>query len=398
MMKHSPWRNNMERISTPQANQEHANEVHSFSDEITRESSRFDQNTWSELEQALKETHRSLEEPSIRRALEESYQLVGREGSINNQAVHFVGVTHDPETFLFHRGEIERSIAAAGALVVEGAPEIAGVRSPQFMQEIYRMLESQGKTSVESEAWYEKNVLKNPFDEFYHEIEQLAKKYDKPVISIDPDSGVVREPELLRKWAEGGDGDLRELADRIQLGISLGWGTALLAGGGSLAWAEQERQKKWERAVYETHERGEELPKKEAMSRRKVLAGIAGLGAAAVATPTAFSTLSPNSTSFAHAATTFDDIDFRNISVARAIDSLTKRKEFDKPLTFIYGSAHADNLMKYLSYKEFRDTKYELYAPLHKTEVPELAEYRYAPGAQDPAAGQWKKVLSEVLP
>lgn len=330
--------------------------------------------------------------PVEQKRLRELSEVVEREGEINGQKIKFIGVHHIPETLLFERDRLEEAIRSAGAVVLEGAPEIAGSYSDEFLEEIRTALKATGKNEKETEVWIKKKIFTNPFSVFFHEMEQLAKKHGKHVITGDPYSGAENKKALVRGWVKG-EKILYERMGMMHMGLFSAFALALIGGTTDLAGAENlrsaERVARWDRESAGSSD--DQVPSQKELElknlgRRKFLRGIAALGTAAAVGPTAF--LSPgfgaDVTKHPIPATlTYNAVDYRNVVVARGLDALTKREQFDGPVVIIYGGFHTDPLMNYLSSPKLRDAKYELYAPARAGNPPRIGEYIYTEQGRD---------------
>ncbi|MBI3572351.1 hypothetical protein HY091_02360 [Candidatus Kaiserbacteria bacterium] len=362
--------------------------------QVDEESARLDADTAVQYGQMQNSAGVSPHDLELKAWGQESFPLKERTGEINDQPIHFLGVVHTPETLLFQRKRIEEAIASAGAVVLEGAPEIAGVYDLEFLQKVKDRLHTAGSTEGEAEGWVHKSILDNPPIVFFREMEQLAKKHQKLVITIDPHSGADKDRELILEWA-GGHDRLSEDLGAFDIGLLGVWATAVGASAGTLAWNQLKTD---ERRRFEKHqpdfvEKNPELVPKP--SRRQFLAGVAGLAATAPLAPSVLSSASGSSSPY---TIPFDFLDYRNVSVARGIDKLTRARRFDGPILFIYGASHADPMMTYLHSPELRDTKYALYSPARAVKQSETNIYEFAPESKndpDPTHYRWKKILSQ---
>ncbi len=441
-----------------------------------------------------KETARhgwSSHDPEKRKAYRERFHVKEKKGSINGQDFSFLGVAHTPETLLFEREKLEDAIKNCGAVVLECAPEIAGLFNPEFQKKIHEELMAVLKDKVEVAVWIATNITKNPTKIFFHEMEQLAKKYGKPVITIDPHSGPNIHKDLMREWISESD-VLREKTEAIQTGMVGGLSAGVLASLGFLTLSimegergknvilqEQEQLKNLEdeaearqqeitkltESVEETRtklneirgqfglppikedppsvfsakdkleklqaeQEGLEKQKEELISkqekeqqvrsvvatkedapenpsRRNFLKGVAVLGITAVVAPTAILSVLEQKPERAGgdkplvASLLFDEIDYRNVAVARGIDLLTQREKYKGPLVIIYGRYHTDPMVNYLNSPTLRNVKYAAYKPLRNIKPPQIGEHRYsmdkiAPFNTNPT-GRWERIRAEDI-
>ncbi|MDB4992339.1 MAG: hypothetical protein JWL75_584 [Parcubacteria group bacterium] len=332
---------------------------------IDEESRRFDEASRARIEHA-KHAAGSLNGPAWREKMalagfEEGAEIDERSGVINGQPFHIMGVSHIPETFLLRRKELELAIANAGVIVLEGAPELAALYGEPYKDELRQKFKAEGKSAAEAEAWIKQNFEDPNFNPFFHELEQLAKKHKKSVITIDPHSGIGRTN--YRTLREDGtvDDALTGRSDNVNVGVQGAWAASVALGGYVALSHEREKQSS-----------SSDEPVQ--MSRRKFLTGLAaGVGAAAL-TPTAIANLGDASML---ESVSYDVIDYRNTAVARGIDAYTKKHKVDGPVTLFYGKNHANGLERYLKNPGLRDAKYELYAPLRGVSEPRLEEYRF---------------------
>ena len=395
---------------TPEVNTESFHEK--LVEEIDNNSRSLDEKTHARIKKIYEKHGRSLEDSKEQKALREKFTIKEKEGSVNGQDFHFLGVAHTPETLLFEREKLEDAIKNSGAVVLEGAPEIAGLLDPEFQKKIYEELMVVLKDKVKVDEWIKENITNHPFGTFFHEMEQLAKKYGKPVITIDPHSGPNSSKHLLREWMGNGDA-LQAKVGAIQMGMVGGWGAGAFTGLGFLALGsvEKQRERRAHRQKQEEQEPrdvvgvAENAP--ENPGRRKFLAGMAVLGVTAVVTPTVALSVFEQEPERAGgdkplvASLLFDAIDYRNVAVARGIDRLTQQEKYQGPLAIIYGSYHTDTMINYLNSPTLRDLKYEAYAPLRDIKPPQIGEYRYvvddtAPFNTNPT-GRWERIRAEEV-
>ncbi len=376
----------------------------------------IDKNSRS-LDKGTQQVNRwSFSDPKEKEALREEFHIKEKKGSINGQDFHFLGVAHTPETLLFEREKLEDAIKNCGAVVLECAPEIEGLFDPEFQKKIHEELMAGGKDKVEADNWIEGNITKHPTKIFFHEMEQLAKKYGKPVITIDPHSGPNIGKDLVREWISESD-VLVEKAEAIQTGMvgglsagvltSLGFLTLSLMEGErgknvTLQEQEQEQEEEQVRSVVATKEGAPENP-----SRRNFLKGMAVLGVTAVVSPTAVLSVLEQKPERAGgdkpfvASLLFHAIDYRNVAVARGIDLLTQKEKYQGPLVIIYGRYHTDTMVNYLNSPTLRDVKYAAYKPLRNIKPPQIGEYRYAidktASFNTNPTGRWERIRAEDI-
>ncbi len=362
-----------------------------------------------------KETARhgwSSHDPEKIKVYRESFHVKEKKGSINGQDFHFLGVRHAPETLLFEREKLEDAIKNCGAVVLESTPEIAGLFSPEFQKKIHEELMAVLKDKVEADDWIKINITNHPTKIFFHEMEQLAKKYGKPVITIDPHSGANVSKDLVREWISESD-VLSEKAEVIQTGMVGGLSAGILTSLGFLTQSImegvrgqnvtlQEQKEKQVRSVVSTKEGAPENP-----GRRNFLKGVAVLGVTAVVAPTAVLSVLEQKPERAGgdkplvAGLLFDEIDYRNVAVARGIDLLTQQEKYQGPLVIIYGRYHTDTMVNYLNSSTLRDVKYAAYRPLRDIKPPQIGEYRYSMDETAPfntnSTGRWERIRAEDI-
>ena len=364
--------------------------------EVDEQSARLDMRTRLRLEEQANVKGFSLKNLEVEGWARERFPLKERTGGVHSQPVHFLGIAHTPETLLFQREAIETAIASAGAVVIEGAPEIAGIYEPEFLAKVEKHLRDRGHTETEARDWIQKRIVDDPPLTFFQEIEHLAKKHRKPVITCDPHSGADKDKELIFEWTEDRD-RLKETAGAFGIGLLGAWASG--AGASAIALI-RNVLKNEERRRYETFqpefvsEHSDMVPQP---SRRQFLAGAAGLAFAGATAPSVLHSAGGGSSPY---LLPYDFMDYRNVSVARGIDALTSNKRFDGPIVFIYGMLHADPIMKYLEDPEWGDAKYALYRPLRGTKPPELGVYEFAAETEtdsDPTRYHWRQVVHQSV-
>ncbi len=362
-----------------------------------------------------KETARhgwSSHDPEKIKAYRESLHVKEKKGSINGQDFHFLGVMHAPETLLFEREKLEDAIKNCGAVVLESTPEIEGLFNPEFQKKIHEELMAVLKDKVEADDWIKRNITNHPMKIFFHEMEQLAKKYGKPVITIDPHSGANVGKDLVREWISESD-VLREKVEAIQTGMVGGLSAGLLASLGFLTQSIMEGERGKNVTLQEQKEqqvRSVVAPKDgvpENPSRRNFLKGVAVLGVTAVVSPTTVLSVLEQRPERAGgdkplvASLLVNAVDYRNVAVAHGIDLLTQKEKYQGPLVIIYGRYHTDTMVNYLNSPTLRDVKYAAYRPLRDIKPPQIGEYRYsmdetAPFNTNPT-GRWERIRAEDI-
>ena len=321
-----------------------------LAERITRESALFDERT----QVRLREYPTSYEELANERAAREP--LERREGALHGQEVHVFGVIHTPETFVFHREELERSVAQSGVIGLEGAPEISGIYRPEFLEAVRTRLRERNMSEEEITHFLVGNIFENPFDQFFHELEQLAKKYQKPVVIIDPDSGVGALQELTNSWVEGGQSTLRHEAAKTENTLALFGGLAGIGGFGLVAWS----------FFDDLRQRRNPAP----IDRRKLLGvGLFTAGSWAAGAGHQLPEMWPQ--------LSYDILDYRNVSIVRGMDQLAQHRQFEGPITFFYGRGHTHAIETYLRDSGIRDFKYGLYERFRRLRAPEIHGYQY---------------------
>lgn len=298
-----------------------------------------------------------------------------REGAVHDQQLRFVGVAHAPETFLYHREALERSIENAGAIVLEGAPEIGGLYASETQARLEQERIEQGGSKKDIIPIHTSSDY-----EFFHEIEQLAKKYRKAVITLDPYSNPIRflEDGVNRWEAETAFGPTD---------------TALRMAGPATALAGVALNVRALKNAQASATKEADAAQRSKLSRRQFLAGMAASGVGAVLTARNYAADDPTSSIARPFA--YDTMDYRNVAVAKGVDELTSRKSFPGPLTFIYGSNHADPIMQYLTVpgmKQLRDAKYAAYTRMSGLDPLHVSEFEFRAQIGEEGRPGWVKV------
>lgn len=351
--------------------------------EIQRESYALDEKSRQSLEELVQGDSRDPRAAAMRKEVLEKFPIEERTGEVNGTTYRILGVTHSPEMLLYNRERMEQAIRDAGVIVLEAAPEISEESTETYLERIREQLQREGKSPKEIEETLSRNTDKNTRP-FFHEMEQLAKRYQRPVITVDPHSGVGADASVEIREDGNAYDTLTKEAGNLSFGVNGVWGAALAAGAIPLMRHEMKK------AAAPASQHTDEVP---TLSRRDMLLATAGLTAGALVTPTALANmagpLGPLEPVEYHL------YDYRNTAVARGIDRYTKLKQVEGPVVVIYGARHAAGIDRYLRMPELRDAKYATYGPMRRMSPPYLREFLFS--RSEDGSYAWREGVNEEI-
>lgn len=285
---------------------------------------------------------------------QESFELNGR-------IVEFFGVSHSKETLEKHYERLEESIKKAAIIVLEGAPAATGTYSNETVEFLKALAAANGQElSTEAAA----DILqRNEGLGFFHEMEKLAIKHDKPVATVDPmqsrsgPENYISFPQLRAK-------DQQVLAGKLAI---MGVGTLGLI----------------IPSILKMGEKKEEGKPRPGMGRRRFLQVLGGTAAAIAAGSEAGAVSRENQSGEQSPKPNplrtllYDSFDYRDVIIAEGLDRITKELETEGPVVVIYGEGHRDPVRKYAKAPGERQMKKLAYRPYKSVAEPKLRVFRF---------------------
>lgn len=277
--------------------------------------------------------------------------------------IDFIGVTHEPETLLQYRDQIESAILNADLVVLERSPDDVGT----------------GDLSPTELADGSVEIFGGEI--FYKEMERLAAKHGKRILHIDPMKTVpIQGGKYYDIPLAQSEKEMKDLHGKIGV-AGMVPATALLVNGlvGDI------RKFIREGALKEDREQSF-LP---AMNRRTFLKG-AVYGTAALAGADAIINASDSGYyRGAPKAILHGTQDYRDVIAADGIDKLEQSLTKSISVAMIYGASHQEGIRTYLDNPNLRKTKRGLYKELDEVAHPEIRLYAFQKSRESRHGGKW---------
>ena len=275
------------------------------------------------------------------RVPEELLELKRESLETGNLSMDIIGVMHMPETIARFRSEIEEAIKNSDFIITEAVLNVGSAKKEDVLDTAEATKMGLGPLA------------------FFGEIEAMARKYGKQIVTMDPQSS-GKDMEEGRFFNH----DLLKAGPELQKTHEKIGGAGMLAVGGLVA-ADILKQGR-------TSEN-----RNENTSRRAVLKGMA-YGAAVLATADGII----NSTDRAyyrgdHKMTLHSTQDYRDVVVAGGMEKLGESFKRKMKAAVIYGWAHDAGLMYYLENPVQRALKRKTYSGFDDVAKPELRAYKF---------------------
>ncbi|MBU2542258.1 hypothetical protein KJ785_01710 [Patescibacteria group bacterium] len=274
---------------------------------------------------------------------------------LNGQKIELYGVLHRQEVFEAHEDFFGKAIAESDAVIMEGTPEINGYYTTEGQEVLREILSLSGIEITVEEV--RKSIEESPDFQFFRSLERLSAKYNRPVISVDPN--VMGISNFLQ--------DADGLISLLKMGIVVGGLAPALRD--ALAYS---------KSFYKKEEGNVDSSLESKLTRRKFLK-ILGLGAAGLATGSVFAggIGGQGRTTPIIGPLAFDVIDYRNVVNAEGMDYLTKRVKFEGNVVAFYGRNHNEPFLHYINQESERHTRLKMYKPIEDLYPPRLRISHY---------------------
>ena len=283
--------------------------------------------------------------------------------------IEMCGVWHVPELLLDRRKAIEESIEHCDAVVLEGAPMTRGDYQEEFFQKIHEVLYRKDPNQFPLSNYVSKSLDENPFDSFFHEVEKIAWKNNKPIILLDPFQNPQRFLEDQAFDALHNKESIRLLDEAMRQGLTDAGEIMALWLGYHFSFGDhlQEEMSDMRRKV------SAGMTRREFLKKTGIVVSATMIGQMAASPLARFLTRNnPNGNPATYNAV----LDYRNVMIAKGIDLLAQSRktqhrlhpsqEGQPRLTFIYGINHIDGVARYLSNSLLRETKEIFYYPYNQ--------------------------------
>jgi hypothetical protein len=292
---------------------------------------------------------------------------------LNGKKVEIKGVMHVPETFELYRKEFEEAIEKASIVILEAAPVADRTFSNQTV-EFIKSLANKSGAEVSREQIIN-DLESNRSLIFFRNLENLIARKGKRLATIDP---INYEPMFSND-------NLRMIDFLIRLV------KAAIVSGGILFLSEKLLDKAKGEGGQQKSAEGELTlkPKEKGMSRRAFLkTAVGGLSAAGLGSLFAelfeFSGGKPGQEELSRGrkenplgVMLYELLDYRDVSLAKGLDVLTKRDLGNGPVVVFYGGLHASAVRHYAENHKERDIKFETYRPYRSVAPPKLRIYEF---------------------
>ncbi|MFA4872817.1 MAG: hypothetical protein WC659_02680 [Patescibacteria group bacterium] len=320
--------------------------------------------------------------------------------TINDKRVEFYGIVHDIKLPERYWKVLEDAIQRASIVVLEYAPQASGLYDRSFIAKHRESLKKYFPDFAELEDISDQEIfealIREPSLHFYREMENLAARHKKRIVTIDPHLLAHEKIHELYKTDQK--------ADLIK---SLG-----MVGGatGVLLSAILRKKLIGEHVRGENGENKKEEDSSSTYTRRRFLDTTLKAGIGISATVGALSTLSKGAQILGHpeygkklgyddqfvgreenplGAFLYDEVDFKDVMIAKGMDEVTQHMHAeDEEAAMIYGFFHKTGIGHYLRSPRERAAREQLYAPYKGAVGPhKLRMYEY-----DGTKEEWRKI------
>ncbi len=306
---------------------------------------------------------------------------------VNGRQVELYGVLHVPETLEVdeYRETLKQAIARASLVVIESMPTASGMHSERFIKFILEMAEK-------SSEKISREPIVNFFEteksgRFFRQIENFAANLHKKAAMVDPWIQNIEHPvvvyDLLRR-----DSDV--LTTKTVLGML-----------GTIAFAFYNLTGNKANIKNEQTDNSPGLSGKSGLTRRQFLKGLSGAVMGGGWLSSMASVIDSSSGISVRGGRAdnplgpflYNLLDYRDVTVAKGLDILTKKELGEGPIVMIYGAGHASAIRHYAEASLEREAKYTTYAPYRSVDPPQLHTYEF-----DASKKEWVTVeMADIL-
>lgn len=288
------------------------------------------------------------EEESFERKRARKYWRVERL-EVNGREVELIGVAHEPATLEIpeYRAKIESAIKNASLSVLENGPLMFQFYSYENFRDAIRSYVPDFSEEDVQRAYIIGTV--GPMKQFFHAVLNMAAEARTDIMSADPNEDLYKVMRL-----EFQDKKTEEAKEATFIGaLATFFGSAAAL---SVQEALKRRRKK------------ESPPKVAGMSRRTFLKA-AGAGALVAGLSKASTLASENTENYLDREENplgfalYNIVDYRDATIAEAIDTLSKETAKPGPIEVIHGTKHVAGIKRYLENPAERKARLLAYAP-----------------------------------
>lgn len=291
--------------------------------------------------------------------------------------IDFLGVAHEPETLLRRRKEIEEAIRQADFVVLEALHTIGGDVHGKNPGDI-----SVQQLSVEELA--DIGIEKRGSVIFFGEIQNIARKYGKPIVALDP---FVSVKALLESNGKNFDPALRAADIEISKDHLK---TAALGFTPAAGLAVFEKLRPVLKGLTQNDE--DEHPEQPQLSRRTFLKRSVQAASVVMGGKSLLNTLP--SQHILPKSLSHNLQDYRDVIVSTGLDILERKSSRKNRVAVIYGANHLNSVRTYLNDQSIREEKRKGYATFDTIAKPEIRAYSWQEEIKG-NPGFWKEKLRQ---
>ncbi len=287
-----------------------------------------------------------------------------RHGKVN---IDFVGVTHEPETLLEYRDQIESAILNSDLVVLERSPDAMGT----------------GDLSPSELAEGGINMFGGEI--FYKELERLAAKHGKRILHIDPMKTVPLEGgKYYDIPLDRSDQEIKGLHSKVGIaGVTPAVALTVKGIVGDIRKLIKEGLPQEDKNESDSS----------AVSRRTFLKGAVYAGAVATGANAIINGTNVGYYKGVPKTILHGTQDYRDVIAADSVDQLEQSFTKSINVAMIYGAAHKAGIRTYLENPNLRKAKRELYGELDEVANPEIRLYEFQKDMAARHGGSWKQVV-----
>ncbi|MDP3957729.1 MAG: hypothetical protein Q8Q10_04480 [bacterium] len=289
---------------------------------------------------------------------------------LHGKPVEIIGVAHHTDTLKVpeFREKLESAIAGASLVVLEGAPTtykkypVAAIKA--LLNSYYPEISDE-----DSELIYHKVIDDNPAGKFFEELQAIAARHQKDIATVDPNEDIYKGIILNAQ---------NRLSEENKAGMVLASLVALVG---------LEAARRFMFVVDRYRQVKIVSGENPVISRRTFLKGMLGgmtlAGATAVSSVASFTGLVKDRKENPLGFALYNLTDYRDASVAEAIDRLSREDRGPGPIEVIYGRHHHGGIRHYLESPIERKARLLAYAPFEDSPEDSIKLFSYD--------GEWKR-------
>ena len=302
-----------------------------------------------------------------------------------NLDIQFVGVHHIVETIAAYREAIEQAIADADIVVLEASIETSG-EALRSGESYLNTVQSSGSDRAVMMHFPQYRLHENSSGAFFSETENIARKHRKQIVVCDPLSDQRMLQSAVAVELQGGiphDERLSQLNEQIReyskIAAALGAG---VSAGAAVAGPTEASARGGLKILFERYKASSSEEKKESrrsfLKRGAVYAAGYGIGSKVIEKAEAnVDVINHKGKDDQEKFTQYNEIDFRDVSVATGLDQLSRGFTKKMKVAIVYGDYHRNGIRQYLENPNLRQAKFALYKPFRDVAPPQMTAYKY---------------------